>query len=76
MIIFPSIGLVVILLVDQAIEKNKKLIESIFCIYILLIELIMTHEGLQYEEYRFHETWLIFYSVYLIISIATWFHWK
>ena len=76
MIIFPSVALVVILLVDQAIERNKILIENIFFFYILLIGIIMTHEGLQYDEYKFHETWLVFYSVYLIISIATWFHWK
>ena len=76
MVIFPSVALAVILLVDQAIERNKILIENIFFFYILLIGIIMTHEGLQYDEYKFHETWLVFYSVYLIISIATWFHWK
>ena len=76
MIVFPSVALVVILLVDQAIERNKSLIENIFLVYILLIGIIMTHEGLQYDKYKFHETWLVFYSVYLIISIATWFHWR
>ena len=70
-VIFPSVELVVILLVDQAIERNKILIENIFFFYILLIGVIMTHEGLQYDEYKFHETWLVFYSAYLIISIAT-----
>ena len=69
-------ALIIWFIVDKVIERNKDLIEIVLLILWLINGVIITHEGLQYNEYRFHEDWLIFYSVYLITSVAACFHWK
>ena len=76
LIIFPLMALFVGMIADHIISKNTKRIEFIFLFFTILNGIMVTHEGLQYKEYRFHETWLLFYSMYLIISIATCFRWK
>ena len=75
-IIFPLFGLIIMAVVNQILSKDKMLIEYAFFFLILLGGVIIDYEGLQYKEYRFHESWLIFYSMFLIISIATCFRWK
>ena len=70
-------ALIVGSIADYIISKNTKLIEFIFLFFTILNGIMVTHEGLHYKEYRFHETWLLFfYSMYLIVSIATCFRWK
>ena len=75
-VVFPLMALIIWLIIDQIIEYNKNLIEIVIFFFFLINGIIFTHEGLQYNEYRFHEDWLIFYTVYLVTSIATCFHWK
>ena len=76
MIIFPLIALTVGMITDHIVSKSSNRIEFVFLFFTVLNGMIITHEGLQYTEYRFHETWLLFYSLYLVISIATCFRWK
>ena len=75
-IIFPLIALIIWFIVDQIIENNKKLTEIVIIFFSFINGIIMTHEGLRYNQYRFHEDWLIFYSVFLVTSVAACFHWK
>ena len=75
-IIFPLAIIIVGVVVNQILSKNKNLIEYAFFFQKLIWGIVATYEGLQYKEYRFHETWLVFYSMFLIISIATCFKWK
>ena len=75
-IIFPLSAMIVLVVVNQIFSKNNKLIEYTFFFQIFTIGIIISQEGLQYKEYRFHETWLVFYSMFLIVSIATCFRWK
>ena len=76
MIIFPISGIILLIVVDQIIQRNKNLIESIFFYLNIIQGIIITHEGLHYSEYRFHEIWLVYYMSYLLVGVATWFKWK
>ena len=60
-VFFPMSGLLGIPIMNKLIEKYGHIIEFVVLIVILKIGLIITHESLQYPEYRFHEAWLFFY---------------
>ena len=75
-IIFPLLGMNILLIANQMILKDKKLTEYALLFLISVSGIIITYEGLQYKEYRFHEVWLAFYSVFLVLSIAACFKWK
>ena len=66
--IFPLSAISVLLFVDQIIQLNKSIIDNMFLCLNLLQGIIITHEGLHYNEYKFHETWLIYY-VFLVLSL-------
>ena len=74
--IFPLSAMSMLLIIDQVIYLNKSRIENMFFCLSLLQGIIITHEGLHYSEYKFHETWLVYYMTYLLTGIATWFRWK
>ena len=55
---------------------SSKLLDGIFTTIIISIGLEISYESIWFESYRFHEINLIFYSVYLIVSICSWLKWK
>ena len=55
MIGFPFFALVILLVADQAIQRNRMQIEHIFFFYILFQGIIIAHESYQFNHDRFHE---------------------
>ena len=52
-------------------QISKSHIETVL-FYLTIIEVfIISREGLHYNEYKYHETWLIYYMIYLLTGIAT-----
>ena len=45
MIVFPFFALVILLISDQAIQRNRMLIEHIFFLYTLFQEIIIAHDA-------------------------------
>ena len=72
----PFTAFVVGTIVDYIVSQNNVFIEYAFLFFTLFNGILITHEGLNYKEYRFHETWLVYYSLFLIVSISTCFRWK
>ena len=75
-VLFPAAGLIGIPIMNKLIEKYDNIIEIAVLAVIVKIGVLITHESLQYSEYKFHEAWLFFYWMYLVMSISTWFYWK
>ena len=55
-IVIPLVSLTIVLAVNQIVNKYKILIEYIFIFLTFINRIMITHEGLVYKEYRFHET--------------------
>ena len=76
MIVFLFFALVILLIADQAIQRDRMLIEHIFFFYTLFQEIIIAHERYQFINDRFHESWMIYYTTFLVLCISTCFKWK
>ena len=76
MIVFSFFALVILLIVDQAIQRDRMQIEHIFFFYTLFQEIIIAHERYQFSNDRFHELWMIYYTTFLVVCISTCFKWK
>ena len=57
-------------------KNNHKVIEYVFFIFLLFDGIDIAYEGTFFNEYKFYEIWLLYYSIFLIISIASCFQWK
>ena len=68
--------LIILLIIDLCIHIKSKLIEYVFMIILIIEGFYITYESLFYQEYQFHEIWMIFYWTFLLISISCCFHWK
>ena len=75
-IIVPLGVLIVLFAIDLCIQIKNELIEYVFMTILIFQGLYITYESLFYQEYQFHEIWLIFYCIFLLISISCCFHWK
>ena len=72
----PLTTLFWLIVIDLFAQIRFELIEYTFMIILIIEGLYITFEGSFYNEYRFHEIWLMFYWTFIIISISCWFHWK
>ena len=72
----PLTTLFLLIIIDLFAQIRFELIEYTFMIILIIEGLYITFEGSFYNEYRFHEIWLMFYWTFIIISISCWFHWK
>ena len=75
--IFVPLGvLMVLFIIDLCVKIKNELIEYVFMTILIVQGFYITYESLFYQEYQFHEIWLIFYCIFLLISISCCFHWK
>ena len=72
----PLCWLTVLVITDLFIQMYNEIIEYVLMIILIALGVFLAYEGWMYTKYQFHEIWLIFYWLFLIISISCWFHWK
>ena len=72
----PFAILLILFIINKLIEIKINLVEYSFQIMLIFDGISITLESMNFESFRFYEIWLIFYSIYLIMSIACCFHWK
>ena len=72
-----SLFLILLLnLMKKLINNKSERIEFLFGFWIIVMGFEVLYESLWYESYRFHEVYLIHYTLYIVISICSWLKWK
>ena len=72
-IIFPF---ALLWLINALLKLKFEWFETAFTIVLILEGMFATYEGWNNSEWKYHESWIIFYSTFLIFSISWWFNWK
>ena len=75
-ILAPIGVLSALVITDLFIQMKNELIEYVLMTILLILGIFITYEGSTFNKYQFDEIWLIFYCLFLVISISCWFHWK
>ena len=68
--------IILIIVIDILIKMHKYLTEIVLFGYLIVLGIDIIYENLWFEEYRYHEVWIIFDWAYIILSIALCFKWK
>ena len=68
--------IIVLFIIDIIIKMYNQLIEYVLFGYLVLFGLNVVYENLWFEEYRYHEIWIIYDCAYMLLWIAFWFKWK